>query len=61
MLKLFKKDGLYGIEENGNDNVPFGYENKEDAFDAGSGYDGDWELEDEYYNSTFGDYNEAVI
>ena len=33
----------------------------EDAFDAGSGYDGDWELEDEYYNSTFGDSNEAGI
>lgn len=33
MLKLFKKNGLYGIEENGNDNVPFVYENKEDAID----------------------------
>ena len=31
MLKLFKKNELYGIEENGNDNVPFVYENKEDA------------------------------
>ena len=33
MLKLFKKNELYGIEENGNDNVPFVYENKEDAID----------------------------
>ena len=33
ILKLFKKNGLYGIEENGNDNVPFVYENKEDAID----------------------------
>ena len=33
MLKLFKKNGLYGIEENGDDNVPFVYENKEDAID----------------------------
>lgn len=31
MLKLFKKNGLYGIEEDGNDNVPFVYQNKEDA------------------------------
>ena len=33
MLKLFKKNELYGIEENGNDNVPFVYKNKEDAID----------------------------
>ena len=33
MLKLFKKNGLYGIEENGNDNVPFVYKNKEGAID----------------------------
>ena len=33
MLKLFKKNGLYGIDENGNDNVPFVYKNKEYAID----------------------------
>ncbi len=33
MLKLFKKNGLYGIEENGNENVPFVYEDKEGAID----------------------------
>jgi hypothetical protein len=33
----------------------------EDAFDAGNNYDGNWELEEEYYNSTFGDSNEAGI
>ena len=31
MLKLFKKNGLYGIEEDGNCKVPFVYQNKEDA------------------------------
>ena len=33
MIKLFKKNGLYGIQENGNDIVPFVYENKEGAID----------------------------
>jgi len=33
MIKLYTKNGLYGIEENGNDNVPFVYEKKEDAID----------------------------
>lgn len=33
MIKLFKKNGLYGIEEDGNDIVPFVYENKEGAID----------------------------
>ncbi len=33
MIKLFKKNGLYGIEEDGKDSVPFVYENKEDAID----------------------------
>lgn len=33
MIKLFKKNGLYGIEEDGNDSVPFVYENKECAID----------------------------
>ena len=33
MIKLFKKNGLYGIQENGNDIVPFVYENKAGAID----------------------------
>ena len=33
MIKLFKKNGLYGIQENGNDIVTFVYENKEGAID----------------------------
>ena len=33
MIKVFKKNGLYGIQENGNDIVPFVYENKEGAID----------------------------
>ena len=33
MIKIFKKNGLYGIQENGNDIVPFVYENKEGAID----------------------------
>lgn len=33
MIKLFKKNGLYGIEEDGNDSVPFVHENKECAID----------------------------
>ena len=33
MIKLFKKNGLYGIQENGNDIVPIVYENKEGAID----------------------------
>jgi len=28
MLKIYKKEGLYGITDNGNDNVPFIYEKK---------------------------------
>lgn len=31
MLEIYKKEGLYGITDNGNYNVPFVYENKEDA------------------------------
>ena len=33
MIKLYKKNGFYGIEQDGNDNVPFIYKNKIDAID----------------------------
>ena len=33
MIKLYQKEGFYGIDQDGDLNVPFIYENKVDAID----------------------------
>ena len=33
----------------------------QNAYDAGSGYEGNWEWEQKHYDSTFGNSNEAGI